>query len=191
MAEYDAFGRSRTAAGEEEEGFIPPTFARYAKDESKKESGEDFAQNEPHDDLHLQLWQESLDEDEVLAGGPGELLGFADKDVGSDEAVDIGGLDGVLDSRASGGEIEVYGDLAREEDGDVGDESADTRRQDDADALLFCLGSDVPGECRSDGEDSVIAQRFIIFAVDDFVSAAVAFEAEEHGIGEVHAEGRM
>jgi hypothetical protein len=191
VGEDDAFGIAGAATGEEEEGLTIAAFFCDAEEGGDERGGEDFGEEEPLGDLGFERRQDALNEDHVSAGGPGEGLHFADEDVSGDEAVDTRLFDGGNDGFVGGGEVEVDGSFASEEDGDVGDETAEAGGEDDGDAVFLGFGFDVPTEGDGGGEGFVEAEGFFIggiFAIDDARAGAVFFEALDEGVGEAQVE---
>ncbi len=121
VGEGDAFGLSRGAGGEEEEGFVVAFGFAEAEDFDDEGGGEEFGEDEPAGDFLFDSGDDAFDEEEVAIGWPGESGDFADEGVGGEEAVEVGLFDGGAGGFVRGREVEIDGDFIGKNGGDVGD----------------------------------------------------------------------
>jgi len=137
VGEGDAFGFARGAGGKEKEGFVVTSAFTEVQELTESGDGKEFGKYDPFDDFLFDVWEESLDEDEVTVGWPRKVGELPHEGVGGDEAVDVGLSAGGFEGGFGGGEVKVYRDFSSKEDGKVSDEAAFSRRKDDAHALFL------------------------------------------------------
>ena len=88
------------------------------------DAGKNFAERKPHRDFRLQAWKRALDENHVAVRGPWEARHLSHERVCRDVAVEIGLLHRAFDRVVPGREIDIHGDLSREDHGEVCQETS-------------------------------------------------------------------
>lgn len=90
MGEGDAFGFARGARGEKEEGLVIALGLPEAKKFDEDGGGEEFAKNDPFDDVLFEFGKDAFDENQLTIGRPWEFGDFPNERIGGDEAVEVG-----------------------------------------------------------------------------------------------------
>src|SRR5205085_11333853 len=93
-----------------------------------------------------------------------------------------------FDRIARAGEVHIHRNFASEQHGEVGDNAAFSRRQDDADSLLGTILFQMPAEGERRAEKFPARQNRVIEPIRDRYAKAISLQSAEAGAREMAAQ---